>query len=213
MPEAVPVLDLRRLERLWQVLGATRVDGSANAALACAYAEPARHYHTARHITECLAWFDRASQLATRPAEVEAAIWFHDCVYDISRHDNESRSAQWFADVALTAGVAGAVVERVRDLISSTSHDVEVDTDDARLLIDVDLSILGAAPERFRDYEHEIRLEYAVVPEPRYRAGRLALLERFLERPFLYHTDFFREHLERAARRNLTASIAALRGG
>ena len=46
---------------------------------------------------------------------------------------------------------------------------------DEVLLIDVDLSILGAEAQRFAQYEQQIRAEYAFVPEDLFRTtdGRL----------------------------------------
>ena len=56
-----------------------------------------------------------------------------------------------------------------------------------------------------------MRYEYAFVPEDAFRAGRAAILERFLESPALYPDPAFRERLEAPARANLRREIAGLR--
>jgi len=49
-------------------------------------------------------------------------------------------------------------------------------------LMDVDLSILGQAAEKFLKYEAQIRMEYEWVPENIFATKRAEILERFLAR-------------------------------
>ena len=212
MPEAEHAghaFDRERFARMWNVLGAR--DAATFEIVRDAYAGKARHYHTVEHILECLAYFDRVRALARRPSELEAAIWFHDAVYDVSRKDNEARSAELARDQALRAGIPGETAGRIAQLVLNTTHTAEAASPDAELLIDIDLSILGASPERYRRYEADIRREYASVPEDLYRQGRLHVLNAFLERTGIYHTTYFYERLERQARENLAEAVAALR--
>src|SRR5690349_13855755 len=58
------------------------------------HSEPIRHYHGMNHVAELLGEFDRVAGQCEDPAAVEMAIWFHDCIYDPMREDNEERSAQ-----------------------------------------------------------------------------------------------------------------------
>ncbi|HKU40067.1 MAG TPA: hypothetical protein VJR89_18030 [Polyangiales bacterium] len=98
----------------------------------------------------------------------------------------------------------------VAALVSSTRHDAGAAGQDALLLRDIDLSILGASPDRYARYERDIRSEYAIVPEDLYRQGRRRVLEHFLERMVIYETPYFYEPLESQARENLARAIAAL---
>jgi predicted metal-dependent HD superfamily phosphohydrolase len=86
----------------------------------------------------------------------------------------------------------------------------ENDRSDMAEFLDMDLSILGAAPAVFEGYERAIRDEYAFVPEALFRAARRGILERFLERPTLYFSDWGLDRFEARARSNVAASIAAL---
>jgi predicted metal-dependent HD superfamily phosphohydrolase len=81
---------------------------------------------------------------------------------------------------------------------------------DTQLLCDVDLSILGRAPDVFDDFERRIREEYDWVPEPVYRTSRSEILSGFLQRHFIYQTDFFRERYEATARANLERLLGRL---
>src|SRR5690349_17823335 len=61
------------------------------------YTAPDRHYHDVRHIAASLDELDardRAGQQCREPDAIELAIWFHDCVYDAKRLDNEEQSAE-----------------------------------------------------------------------------------------------------------------------
>jgi predicted metal-dependent HD superfamily phosphohydrolase len=70
------------------------------AELARAYQAPDRHYHDLRHI-EALLSLARNHRAALDDHEaVEAAIWFHDAVYDARRSDNEEESAKLGAGAA-----------------------------------------------------------------------------------------------------------------
>jgi predicted metal-dependent HD superfamily phosphohydrolase len=171
------------------------------------YSEAHRAYHTVQHLEECLELLDRVSHLASHLGEVQVALWFHDAIYDPRRTDNEERSADACVEVLVAAGVSPETRQRVRELVLATKHDREPESADARLTVDVDLAILGAAPDRFDEYEAQVRREYAWVPELAFRHARAKILRQFLARPSIYATDFFRERLEERARLNLTRSL------
>ena len=175
------------------------------------YSEPHRRYHNVRHIEDCLSEFDRARQVAKDPTAVELAIWFHDAIYDPLASDNEERSAELAKDWLAKANASEAVADAVGRLVLATQcHDASPQTD-AALLIDVDLSILGQSPDRFWEYEQQIREEYAWVPAAVFARKRAEVLQGFLARPRLYSTEVIHEKLEAQARINLRASIDKLR--
>jgi predicted metal-dependent HD superfamily phosphohydrolase len=95
-------------------------------------------------------------------------------------------------------------------LILATRHDASPATADARLLVDVDLAILGAPAARLDEYERQVRAEYAWVPGPIFRRKRREILEGFLSRPRLYGSEAFRATFEETARANLSRSIRTL---
>jgi len=203
-------------QRLCHHLGAN--DDACAAAfdeLVRAYAEPQRHYHNLDHIAQCLRLFDDVRGMAFDPDACEAAFWFHDVVYDAQRKDNEFRSAQ-FADEALRRlGAAQTFIEHVHRLILATTHDSPPPTHetDACLVTDIDLVSLGLPPDVFDAHGAEIRREFAHVSDEAYRAGRVAMMHKFLARPSIYSTDVFRTTYEVAARGNIQRLLDRLQRG
>jgi predicted metal-dependent HD superfamily phosphohydrolase len=199
-----------RWRATWQALGVAPPSRLFEE-ISARYAEAHRHYHTARHLEECFDALDAVRGEPDRLGEVELALWFHDAIYDTKRHDNEQRSAEWARSVAEQAGLGPEVVERVAALIMATRHDAAPVGADACVLVDVDLSILGAEPLRFDEYERQVREEYRCVPEPVFRRERRKILRRLLARPAIYNTARMRESHERRARANLDRSLAGLK--
>lgn len=190
-------------QRAWTGIGAVGEGDALLARLMAAYAEPQRHYHTQQHLGECLSAFDAARALAEHPHEVELALWFHDAVYDIKGHDNEQRSADWARTALVDAGVVADIADRVHALVMATQHTAVPSGRDEQLLVDIDLSILGAERARFDEYEQQIRKEYAYVPGFLFRRKRREILKGFLDRPAIYSTPHFHAALEARARDNL----------
>lgn len=203
---------LARWQAMWVQLGVRDPGADLLHELMQRYAEPHRSYHTMQHLDECLTQFDAVRSIAVRPGEIELALWFHDAIYEVRNHDNEQKSADWARSVVLNAGGSLDIADRVDALVMATCHNALPATQDAQILVDVDLSILGAAPARFDEYEMQVRAEYAWVPEAQYRSKRASILQTFLDRESIYNTDWFRSRCEANARRNLTRSIAKLTG-
>ena len=174
------------------------------------YSEPHRHYHTDQHLAECFQNVQAIIALAQHPAEVELGLWFHDAIYDTQRHDNEQRSAEWAREAASELGATAESAQRIYDLIMFTRHAAAPVGIDAEVLVDADLSILGAPAARFEEYEAQVRREYAWVPDATFRSRRAVILEQFLARPHIFCTMPFRERYEAQARRNLAQSLTAL---
>ena len=197
-------------QHLWSVLGLAEPGEEHVIDLIARYGEAQRAYHTMTHIDECLAHFAEAVHLAQAAATVEAAIWFHDVIYDPKRSDNEEASACWAAGLLQAAGASATTSSTIQELIVDTAHRRPPRTADGALLVDIDLAILGAPPHRFDEYEAQIRHEYSWVPWPTFAQRRTAILEQFLARTHIYQTAHFQERFEQTARQNLTRSIAQL---
>src|SRR5688572_25768651 len=142
----------KKWNELWQTLG-VKGAGALYTDLSARYAEPHRAYHNLTHIMHCLEEFEPARVLARNPAAVELAIWYHDAIYDPRSNENESRSAELASQAIRETDLPMELNNRVTRLILATrSHDASADPD-ARVMVDVDLSILGQPPEPFNEYE------------------------------------------------------------
>ena len=180
------------------------------AQLLAAYRQRHRHYHTARHIQACLEQFDAVRGDAADPHAIELALWFHDAVYNPYRADNEQASADWATRFLRDNGAPASLHGRVHALIMATRHEAVADGHDAAILIDIDLSILGAGAEAYEAYRRAVRREYRWVPGPLFRRSRRAVLASFLERERIFLTERFHASREAAARRNIAAELDRL---
>jgi predicted metal-dependent HD superfamily phosphohydrolase len=164
------------------------------------------------HIEDCL---DKlASVLGLTPAELRiltyAFLW-HDSIYDATRTDNEEESAKRArADLQSIGADPAEIDEVVRLILLTKSHLVEDGDRIGAIMVSIDLSILGAAPGRYRAYADAIRREYAHVPDADYRAGRTAVLRRLLQADPIYPDPGFRDIYEAQARDNMQQEIDLL---
>jgi predicted metal-dependent HD superfamily phosphohydrolase len=181
--------------------------------LEAAYAEPHRRYHTPAHIEACLDLLDAWPGLtADERRRLGWAIWWHDAVYDPRASDNEARSAELARRELPALGASPADVEEVARLIRLTAgHQVPEGDRPGAILVCIDLSILAAEPAAYDAYARAVREEYAHVPEPQWRSGRAAVLQRFLDAPVIFPDPAFRAAREAQARANLAREIASLR--
>ncbi|KAK0742071.1 hypothetical protein B0T21DRAFT_360597 [Apiosordaria backusii] len=183
------------------------------------YSTPTRHYHSLRHVEALLILLSAHRDKFHDPDAIEAAIWFHDAIYDplAKGNLNEIQSAE-LAVSRLSCLVDAGRLDGIRIMIEATAtHTVpELPSAeavaDAAMFLDMDLSILGAKEADFDEYEAAVRKEYAHVDDGAWREGRAAVLERFLEREWIYHSELFRGLLEEKTRANLRRSVERLGG-
>lgn len=176
------------------------------------YAEPHRHYHDIRHLKECLDELDWVHELRAKQARLlRWAILWHDSVYEPGRRDNERRSADLAARELSGCNVPGADVDEVVRLIRATEfHRSDPGDVLGRLMVSIDLAILGADPSRYAEYAADVRLEYAHVQDAMWRTGRSIILQRLLECEHIYPDPVFRARLETQARRNIESELSRL---
>lgn len=182
-----------------------------------AYSERHRRYHNESHIDTVLSTFDTTREFASEPGHVELALWFHDAVYKIFSSSNEEDSAVWARDFVLSQSDSSLcdnqlLARDVYSLIMSTRHNTMPERHDEKLIVDIDLAILGAPKSEYDKFEQSIRKEYKLIPWPVYRKKRIEILQGFLQRSHIYSLGHFRDGLEVTARSNLSDAIDNLQG-
>lgn len=201
---------LERWLNLWVRLGLAGDGAEWHHRLMARYSEPHRAYHTCQHLEECLNEFDaaKAAGKIPEPDLVEVALWFHDAVYDPRGSENEELSANMAAE-AIAGHSREAAVQR---LILLTKSHVPEDWggESDKWVIDIDLTIFGQPLQRVFEYERQIRTEYSWVPEALYREKRREILTSFLNRRYIYLTEWFHSRYDSKARENLTLLIHSL---
>ena len=125
---------------MWERFGVTQPDAGVLDQLLTRYSEPHRKYHTTRHLDECLARFEELRTEAKHPEEVEFALWFHDAIYDTTRHDNEAKSAEWARATAVIANLPA--VKQVQIMVEGREVDTIAGHVDVRRPLTQDTSLI-----------------------------------------------------------------------
>lgn len=184
---------------------------TAFGALSAAYAEPLRAYHTLAHVAACLRELDTVDLPASQSRSVEIALWWHDAVYDPRRADNEARSAELAAAHLAALGEPTPRIAEAARLIELTAGHVPERSDACgRVIVSVDLAVLGAEELEYDAYAAAIRREYAHLSDAEFNPGRAAVLAHFLDADVIYPEPAFERRLGDSARANLSREIARL---
>lgn len=199
----------RRWLALMQLLGFPP-NKTTHDELIAAYSQRHRKYHNIDHLHAVLNTLDTVSESASDASAIELALWFHDAIYKIFSKTNELDSAVLARDFVETNNGGSDLADRVYSHILATEHNSLPVDPDAKLLVDIDLAILGREASVYDIFEANIRKEYRYVPWPVYRKNRIAILQGFLDRPQIYSHRYFVEHLEQNARANLARAIQQL---
>ncbi|MFI8035688.1 metal-dependent hydrolase [Acinetobacter sp. ABJ_C3_5] len=174
--------------------------------LIAAYSEKQRAYHTLQHLYECLVLLDSIRPDLKDAYSVELALWFHDAIYDPQAKDNEMKSAELF-EKYMAQDLSVKIVEKIKRWIIATQEHESTNELDLQFLLDIDLAILAASPERFEEYEQQIQQEYAWVESEIYSIKRKEVLAHFYQAEPLYQTEYFQQNFGQRARRNLRKVI------
>jgi len=176
------------------------------------YEYPERSYHNWNHVLACL------KELNTYPTPnhdyhkdlISIAIYYHDCIYNPKKNNNEELSAEK-AFIDLTAlGFTTSYAIYVYKLIMFTRHVEFCNFLSGQVIMDIDISILGKDALTFQSYEQSIRKEYNFASDEQYKSGRIIFLKSMLNKEHIYQTEFFRNKYEKKTRENISKSIKTL---
>ncbi len=170
-----------------------------------------RHYHNLEHVGDVLDVIEELGELTQDLRQVQLAAWYHDIIYDTHFSDNEARSASYAKQALLKLGIPLATADRVSELVLATvSHEAAASDTDCQILLDADLSTLGAGEETFQRHSRALREEYGWVSDQEYQKSRGQFFSGLLERDRIYYIDQVYEAREKQARINLAGVVNSL---
>ncbi len=186
-----------------------------------AYTEPHRAYHSIAHLYQ--GWRELEAFIAEAGPEAEAfttenyrlllmAWWMHDLVQEPFEGKNEARSLDR-GRVLLGEQLHQADASLLQELVVTATQHLQAPEPQhplARLLHDLDLSILGQKPELYQRYKEGVAQEYSAMDSTVYQAGRAHVLRQLLDKEPLFATDYFRNKYEAAARANIQVELTEL---
>lgn len=174
------------------------------------YSHKSRHYHTLKHLENLLRWMQEHQSEVQDWAIMVFAIFYHDAVYKVLKSDNEEKSAELAAKRLQQMQVPKERIELcVAHILATKSHS-KSENQDTNLLLDADLSILGADWNTYQQYTDQVRKEYSIYPDLIYKPGRKKVLQKFLERESIFKTPIFIARFEVQARQNIQQEIERL---
>lgn len=172
-----------------------------------------RFYHNLSHIENMLSYVEIDKTKLNDLNSILFAIWFHDIIYDIKRSNSEEKSAATAENFLKKLNYDDKKIYKVKQMILKTKNHSKIDIEedyDTQYFLDLDLLILGASAETYRNYAENVRKEYSFVPKKIYNEERIKILENFLNQDSLYRTERFQELYETQARKNLKSEIKSL---
>ncbi|MHA4845823.1 HD domain-containing protein [Flavitalea antarctica] len=175
------------------------------------YSKTNRYYHNPKHLESLFFELDPIKNNIDDWEIVIFAIAYHDIIYNVLRQDNEERSAEIATKRLETFGMEKERIDLCREMIVNTKTHQVSKTGDVNFFTDADLAILGKLPKEYLSYASAVRKEYKIYPDLVYKPGRAKVLEHFLAKDRIYHSDLFYSRYEIAARENLSRELDFLR--
>lgn len=174
------------------------------------YSEFYRKYHTLEHIEHGLNLLEEVRDRCMDYSLVKYAWWYHDAICIPNTANNEEVSASTASFNGMQLGFSDDMILKIHGMVLSTKHDkVYAKSQDEQIIHDLDLAILGS--NHYGRYRKQIEDEYVIFSPDKYNAGRLKVLQFFLDLKNIYCTEYFQDRFEKTARRNIQLEINALK--
>ena len=174
------------------------------------YHDETRYYHTMEHLQNVHHELLQVKQNIRDWDCVLFSLFYHDIIYIPTRTDNESKSSELAKARLESIHLPLIQIEKCIKMIMATKDHTISDEDDINLFTDADLSILGSSRSVYADYCHNVRKEYAELPDSIYKAGRKTFLQKLLNMPAIFKTDNFYRKYEKTARENIDYELDML---
>lgn len=177
------------------------------------YQESHRAYHNLSHIESLLNLVDTFERDWEDKEVLIFSIWYHDIIYKSTKKDNELQSAIIAQKRLSELNITQSRIEQCyAQILATKTHSIDdkILNSDTLYLLDFDLEILSRDWDSYQIYTQQIRKEYKIYPWFMYKRGRKKAMQHFLERDYIYHTNFFRKEKEQQARANIQKEIDLL---
>lgn len=168
-----------------------------------------RHYHGLNHIYHCLDSMDHALDYIDDPDAMLMAIFFHDVVCDPQIKGNEQKSADLFQLIHQDT-LSDDFIQRVYTLILATTHSFKPETNDEKIICDIDLSSFALPWRLFLKDSDAVRVESLHLSDDMYYEKKCKFLKYLLNRPKIYYSHLFFNRCEQKARKNITRFIRSI---
>jgi predicted metal-dependent HD superfamily phosphohydrolase len=177
------------------------------------HAEPQRYYHTQAHLERMFEIFLAHREKFKHPRDSQLMMLYHDAIYEPENRDNELQSAH-LSRVQLGSWLIESRLQRIERWILATKEhqaSADEDSDDLKMLLDIDLAILAAPSEQYQQYAEQVAQEYAMFSPKIFNQGRQKALNGLLARPKIFYTQILGEDAEWQARMNIQAELQQLK--
>ncbi|WP_312075808.1 hypothetical protein [Chryseobacterium sp.] len=174
------------------------------------YSKKSRHYHNLEHLENMFNELEMVKNQIVAFDLMAFSVFYHDIIYKASSKVNEEKSAELAVSKLNSFHLSKEQLAIIEQQILATKKHQKSGDNDVNLLIDADLSILGAERNIYKRYTENIRKEYSVYPDLLYKPGRKKALMHFLEFESIFKTEHFRNKYENQARENIEWEIGIL---
>lgn len=171
------------------------------------YTQEHRVYHGLdhmEHLLVCMEDMNIMYELGDSDyTNLQLGVWYHDFVYDVGSNKNEESSA-----IIATDRLGESPVP---NMVRITKAHLAPKTFLESCLLDADLSGLGYPWPIYSHNARSVKAEYSAFPNAVWEKGRIAFLEKMLDRSVIFYSSWG-GRLERFARRNMERELASLGG-
>lgn len=174
------------------------------------YTAKKRHYHNLSHVNYMI---EKAMEYRDRLKDYDTLLFstfWHDIIYNITRQDNEQKSADFAGDRLTKLSLPAEKIAQCRKQIIATKDHQDKSDSDTGYFLDFDLAILGESPEVYKDYSRKIREEYSIYPDFLYKTGRKKVIQHFLAMDRIFRTNEFQDAYGQQAVENLRTELEEL---
>ncbi|WP_235594451.1 hypothetical protein [Leptospira noguchii] len=108
-------------------------------------------------------------------------MYYHDVIYDVSKNDNEEKSASLAEKRLHSISFHEKKISNCKSQILATKAHLQSNDPDTNLFTDADLSISGQDWNIYSKYYKNIRMEYSIYTDEKYYKGRKKNTKLFSE--------------------------------